>query len=182
MVKVNFPTSEPIYIHFPGKVGIGFAMVAILLLCVSVYTFAQNINVQGNFENITVEHNVYDTYNRKGMRIHVRFTIHNKMGEKCRASATYYYTNGTPLKDFNNEYSTMDGIVFVSEDFVPGFENTLYEDFQLFMPYTELHMSQGECDLMFIVSLYNYETDTTFAKSQSQAFHFSNSPVLSPEN
>jgi hypothetical protein len=61
------------------------------------------------------------------------------------------------------------GDVAVGEEFTPPYEGTLYNDFTLFMPYSELHTDAGQHHLMFVVHLL--AKGVTFA--QSDPYYFS---------
>ena len=103
---------------------------------------------------IWVDHNQFEGV-VKGMRIHVNFKVDNLKGGRGSVNAYFYYANGNPLKDFNKSYRTIDGNVSVGREFQPGYVNTLYEDdFHIFMPYSELHMSPGKHDLKFNVEIF----------------------------
>jgi hypothetical protein len=46
--------------------------------------------------------------------------------------------------------------VVVSERITPPYANTSFTDYVLFMPYSELHLSnQGKYDLKFLIYLYD---------------------------
>ena len=108
-------------------------------------------------EDVTVEHNVY-VDGKKGMKIHLKFSIQNCLGENCDALAYFYYANGSPIKDTNNSYNTSNGNVVGSVSFKPGYQNTTYNNLVMFMPYSEIHstITTGKVDMYFMAELYNY--------------------------
>jgi hypothetical protein len=108
---------------------------------------------KGRFIDIRVDHNVYES-SQKGMRIHTKFSVDNLKGIHCCAAAYFYFSSGEKLEDFNNLYSSTDGQVSVGSDFTPGYNSSTFNDFKLFMPYSELHMADGKHDLKFYVKLY----------------------------
>lgn len=136
-----------------------------------------NYNVSYNpiakIENVRVDHNVFGSGD-KGMRIYVDFNVANMYLRDGRVAAYFYFQDGTPLKDFNQKFRTTNGNVSVGDNFSAPFTISQYEDFSLFMPYNELHMTQGKFNLKFQVRIYerggdfldneNYYVSFTFTK------------------
>ena len=96
-------------------------------------------NKSAKINRIWVDHNVYED-GIKGMKIHINMNAYNLKSKQCRASAYFYTDSGTALTDRNDNYHTTDGKVSCGENFNPGYDNTIYEDFTIFMPYNELHI------------------------------------------
>ena len=121
-------------------------------------------------EEINVDHGVYQN-NAKGMKIHVKFTISGCKGESCRCIA-YFYENGKEMRDTNNSYQTSDGQVALGDDFHPGYENTKYDDFVMFMPMSELHTKStiGEIPCYFSVQIYNIDTKSFIGNEKKYYF------------
>ncbi len=124
--------------------------------------------VSCSLENIKVDHNVYAN-NQLGMKIYLSFTINNAQFTTCRASAYFYYAGGTPLKDFNSQYNTTGGNVASGQTFTPNYENSKFTKLEIFMPYDELEMSDGEHDLKFSVSIWSPTKEELI---QSGSYHF----------
>ncbi len=95
---------------------------------------------KNNLQDIRLEHNV-SKQGINGMNIHFSFIINDLKEIKCGAIAPFYYENKQPLKDFNNAYRTHEGYVAVYKDFIPPSERAIYQDFILFLPYQELHIT-----------------------------------------
>lgn len=106
-----------------------------------------------NIQNVWVEHNQYKD-GEKGMRIHVKFDIQNHKSKTGRVSCYFYKADGTALKDTNGYYKTNDGNVACGENFTPGYDDTIYEDFKLFMPYSELHTGYVSGAYKFYVAVW----------------------------
>jgi hypothetical protein len=113
-----------------------------------------NTKITAAINKLWVEYDVSEN-NVKGMRIHVNFTVYNYKGRTGYCSAYFYKSDGTPLKDYNNAYNTSTGNVATSNTFVPSFDNTIYNDYALFIPYTELHQSKGYYDLKLNVEIHS---------------------------
>ena len=125
-------------------------------------------------EDIWVDHNVYED-GVKGMRIHIKMNVHNFRNKSGRATVYFYDNNGNALVDRNNSYDTTDGKVAVGKNFTPGYDNTVYEDFKIFMPYNELHISyQGT--FKFYVMLWNKEVTPNTEMTESDWKYFTYTP------
>jgi hypothetical protein len=128
----------------------------------------------GTIQNITVEHNVKQSF-QTGMRIHVSFTINNRQKIKCQMAAYFLSGNGTYLLDYNNRFSTVDGKVSIGSYFTPKYMTAQYEDYQLFMPYNELHLGQGQYTLAFYVIIYDTVYKVSIAQSNNIGFSYTSS-------
>ena len=127
---------------------------------------------KANIQKIWVDHNQFEG-GVKGIRIHVKFHVDHFKGSKGRVVAYFYKKNGDALKDFNEKYDTIDGYVCVWKNFTPLYDNTLFSDFKLFMPYREFHRPQnlgsGKHDLKFRVRIFD---DNIPLSDRSDWFHF----------
>jgi serine/threonine protein kinase len=104
--------------------------------------------------DVTVDHNFTDN-DEKGMLIHVKFKISNMKGKQGEVAVWFYYENGDDLMDLNNEYES-NGHVTAIKSFTPSYSESIYQDFRIFMPNKELHVStQGKTDLKFLVGIVN---------------------------
>jgi hypothetical protein len=127
----------------------------------------------GYIEQVWSEFDVWRS-GYKGMVVHVRFHANGLLNVPCRAVAYFAYEGGQALRDFDGSYSTTDGKVSTSTTFTPGYENALYSDLQIFMPYEQLHMSDnGSADLEYHVELYAEDYGNHFAISRAVRFHYS---------
>ena len=132
---------------------------------VPVFDIEQPTNFTNNFirtstkttasvNKLWIEYDVLEN-NVKGMRIHVNFTIYNYKDRKGYCSAYFYNSDGTPLKDYNKVYSTSAGNVSAWNTFVPIYDNTSFNDYALFIPYSELHRSKGYYELKLYVEIHS---------------------------
>ena len=117
------------------------------------------ISRTANIESVTAEHNVYKD-NIKGMKIHVKFDVQNCKSESCGCLAYFYYENGNILENNNisDTYKTSSGHICVMTKFTPGYDNTTYNDLELFIPNYVLTDSAttGAKGFYFSVRLYNF--------------------------
>ena len=82
------------------------------------------------------------------MKVHVEFSTYNMLNIKGTCTANFYYANGTAIKDLNNSFQNADGNVSVEVVFTPGYRDAKYNDLELFIPYSELHVTNpGRTDL-----------------------------------
>jgi hypothetical protein len=128
------------------------ATILVLLICLVSNINAQNYNA--DIEQIWLEHNVYNG-NEKGVKIHVKFTVNNMLNKSGNVVAYFYFDNGTALKDYNQKYRTIGGDVSVGDKYTPNYTNAIYNDFVLFLPYSELHLSDGNHDLKCQVNIFD---------------------------
>lgn len=128
-------------------------------------------------QSVTVEHNT-DIDGRKGMTLHVKFSVRGLKDKSGRATAYFYdATNTTPLLDTNGEYCTIEDEpkVAVSAYFSPSFDRSTYYDFKIPIPYTELHqMGTDTKNLTVDVAIVDCSTSdrTVLDRKKNTAFSF----------
>ena len=109
-------------------------------------------------EKVWMEHNVYeniDGYNKKGLKIHIKFSVNNMRGDKLRAGVFFY--NNADNKGVSGKkgiYSTPEGVATVQETIVPKFNLTTFTDFTLFFPYYAFEVPTGKYDLHGQIYIY----------------------------
>ena len=136
----------------------------------SSYDNATNAKrVSADVEQVWIEHNVFDSNGIKGMWIHVKFTFRCMLNKQGDCILYFHDENGNALKDTNKKYWTSDGNVCTSKFFKPSYENSLYEDFKIFMPYSELHLDRTT-SCYFKVVIWN--GDEVIARSGKYSFRY----------
>lgn len=108
--------------------------------------------------------------NQKGLLIHCKFEVSKLKDIKCSVTAYFFFKGGTALKANNGNYHAADGQVCVEEKFIPSYEESVYKDFTLFMPYDELHLAEGKHELKFLIRLCDRSVDSEIARSND--YHF----------
>ena len=89
---------------------------------------------------------------RKGMEFHIRFHISNHRGRRGRACIFVYEEDGDPVRnDGEGCYVTPSGFLTVQETFTPRYDQSLYEDFCLFLPYDQFY--RGSCSYYAIAAI-----------------------------
>lgn len=128
-------------------------------------------NVEGKFNNITVEHNVTED-NIKGMKIHVSLNIKGMYKVLGTCVAYFYYENGNPIKDRNGLYRTAGGDASASKNFVPSYYNANFSDITIFMPYRELEVGDGKHSLKFSCTVWDSNSFDSRSIMKSQYYKF----------
>ena len=97
-------------------------------------------------EKIWVDYDVREN-GRLGMRIHVRFSVFNMKGVDSQLVVSFEKADGTQLTTTDKKFANKDGQVAVSRALKPGWDDTVYKDLDVFMPYEELKLGPGRYDL-----------------------------------
>jgi hypothetical protein len=129
------------------------------------------VMASASINNVTVEFDVLQS-SQRGMRIHTDFGIAHGGGMECQIIAYFRYANGSPLLDQNLQDRAADGQVSLSSKFTPPYEYTRYKDYDLFLPYDELHLSSGQYDLTFKVVIFDLISSTPITRSENTAFSY----------
>lgn len=132
---------------------------------------ASSSRFSGNIENIWVDYDQWQS-GKKGMLIHVKFTVDGMKGREGRCAAYFKYEDGDFLNDYNDDYCSSSGQVSCSDTFTPNYESTRFSDFKLFMPYDELHMASGKYDLAFFILIYDQDSQDDIVRSDDKTFSF----------
>jgi len=98
------------------------------------------------FEKIWVDYNVREK-GRLGMLIHVKFSVYNMKDVDSYLAVYFEKADGTKLKTTNKKFSSNDGQVAVFRSLKPGYQDTVYKDLEVFMPYEELKLPGGKYNL-----------------------------------
>jgi hypothetical protein len=137
-----------------------------------VATVSISADLKGEIQDIKVDYDVTDENGKKGMRIHVKFTVDNGKDVPCQATAYFYdEATGETVKNTDPNYSSVVGDLAVSSTFKPGFDSTIYDDFILFMPYEQIRLT-GEHKLYFVVQAYVLSPYKNIVSSARQPFTF----------
>lgn len=93
-------------------------------------------------KSVSVSNNA-DVDGEKGLSVNVSFNISGMKGYSGKVSCYFYDTSGNALIDTNDSYGTTGNpsCVAVSRSINPGYDNTVYTDFDVKIPYKELHLS-----------------------------------------
>ena len=103
---------------------------------------AASSSKNATIKSVSVSNNA-DVDGEKGLSVKVSFDVSGMKDQKGRVSCYFYDSNGNALVDKNNRYYTTGSPSYVSsgEDIKPRFENSTYTEFEVKIPYSELHLS-----------------------------------------
>ena len=118
-----------------------------------------------------ITQNVFQS-NQPGLQICLNFNIKNRKGIQCRAVTYFFDEQHNPLQDVNQRFKTTNGEVSVGSTFRPGFENCNYDNYILFLPYSELDRKDGEFRLGFNTKIYDEITKTFLTTSPDFFFRY----------
>jgi hypothetical protein len=107
---------------------------------------------RAEFEKIRVDYNVREK-GRLGMRIHVKFSVFNMKGVDSEMAVFFEKADGTKLKSTSKTYSSKSGQTAAYRSLKPGYDETIYKDLDVFMPYDELKLGRGKYDLKMDVDV-----------------------------
>lgn len=98
------------------------------------------------FENLWVDYDVTEN-NLKGMRVHVKCTLKDLKNIDCYLALYFEKKNGEILKSSKTAYSSTTGQLAVYKSLKPSYDEAVYNDLQLFIPYNEFNLTSGRHDL-----------------------------------
>ena len=131
-----------------------------------------NIPASATIKNMEVSHNVFQS-GQPGIQIRLCFTIQHRKGFSCGVLAYFRDEQGNGLVDLNNKFKTSSGYVCVGSSCTPDFEDALFNDYILFLPYAELDLPDGKRNLQFNVQIYDDIGKDFISKSEPVYFAFS---------
>ena len=105
-----------------------------------------NSSMKAELKRMWIEYNVTEG-GEKGMRIHVNYSVHGMKGVPSYLALYFAKESGDKLKNSNTGYTSSDGQLALYKEMEPAYEDTVYEDSTLFLPYDEINLSSGKYDL-----------------------------------
>jgi len=124
-------------------------------------------------ESVRADHNVFEN-GRKGMRVHAKIHLNGMKGEKASFLAFFYDGDNNTLQDTDDTFTTSAGKICCWKDVVPKYENALWEDATMFLPYEQLHLTEDRRNLSFrvVVRDESGKSPVTVVKSDPVAFTY----------
>jgi hypothetical protein len=104
------------------------------------------------FKNIWLEERVTEG-GQQGVRIHVKFTTYGMKNLDAYLAVYFMDEDGNYLKDNNDKFNSSSGDVAVYRDLKPGYDPANYDDYYVFMPYSELDLPNGNWNLTMDVKV-----------------------------
>ncbi len=108
-----------------------------------------------------------------GMLIHVSFEIDGLENVPCAIGAYFYTEAGERLNDQNGEYASEGNQVIAYQNFTPVYPSAQFDDFELFLPYDELELPNGDYDLKFLISIWDMAMVEEVVSSPYYSFTYS---------
>jgi hypothetical protein len=104
------------------------------------------IKADVNFEDMWIDYDVTEA-GKKGMRIHLKFSTINLKGVDAYAAIYFQKKNGEKIEGLHSEYRSKNGQLALYKSLKPAYDEAVYKDVQLFMPYSEINVGTGKFDL-----------------------------------
>ena len=81
--------------------------------------------------------------------------------------AYFFFQNGNKLINHYGQFRAPDGHVSVSNIFKPEYENAIFYDYVLFMPYNAFGLPRGNYSLKFCVSILDNANKTMITSNDN---------------
>jgi len=121
------------------------------------------------FKSCWIDYNVTEG-SRKGMRIHVNVEVTGLKGVDSKLVARVQKDDGEYLPS-SSSYSNSDGELETSYSIKPGYPTTVYEDADMFLPYSEINLRKGVWNLKLDIDL-SYEDGELIQHLTFKEFEF----------
>lgn len=115
-------------------------------------------DIKTSFDRAWVDYNVTEN-GRNGMRIHVKFSVKNLKGVSSYVAVYFQKKDGTNLTTSDSDFRSENGNLAVFSSLKPAYDDAVYNDVQLFMPYEELGLKRGKHDLKMDIDLIRENGD-----------------------
>lgn len=109
-------------------------------------------DVTVKFDGIDVDYNVREN-GQLGMRMIVNFTVTGMKGKDSYVAIHFQTRDGDPLPANPGDYRDVNGNLAAFRTLKPDYDETLYKDLELFMPYDEFDLPVGRHNLKMDVDL-----------------------------
>jgi hypothetical protein len=106
---------------------------------------------QAVFKNCRVDYNVSEG-GRRGMRIYVDFEVTGLKGVDAKLLARVQKEDDTFVMS-DSSYSNGEGQLETSFSMKPGYETTVFENAEMFLPYSELNLRRGDWNLKLDIDI-----------------------------
>jgi len=129
-----------------------------------------NNKPSASFKDIWVDYDVKES-NQLGMRIHVKFTAYGMKNLNSYLAIYFMTEDGDYLKDKNDKYNSSSDDVAVYRELTPAYDPADFNDLSVFMPYSELDLTDGSWDLKMDVKLI-YKAGGLIQELTKKAFNY----------
>lgn len=130
-----------------------------------------NLPATATIKKIDVKHNIVQS-GQVGLQVEVEFSIQNRKGLPCEVCAFFFDENNESLLDNNKTFYSTTGTVVTYSQITPEYEDALYKNITLFLPYAELDLPDCKHKLSFHVSIYDVTGKSFITRSEKVYFEF----------
>ena len=109
-------------------------------------------NVKVKFQKVWVDYNITEKGDL-GMRVHLKFEVSKLKDVDSFVIVYFQKKDDTYLENGTGEYEAKNGRVASIKALKPGFEPTVYQDLDIFMPYDSLNLDPGKYNLKMDIDL-----------------------------
>lgn len=102
--------------------------------------------MSAKLKRMWIEYNVTEGA-EKGMRIHVNYSVHGMKGVPSYLALYFAKESGDKLYSSKTGFKSADGQLALYKEMEPAYEDTVYDDSTLFLPYDEIDLTTGKYDL-----------------------------------
>ena len=110
------------------------------------------------FDRVWVDYNVTKD-GEMGMRVHVKFDVSGMKGVDSNVIVYFQKEDGSNLMGGSGIYRSKDGRMIGIQPLKPAYDDTVYKDLEVFVPYDELNsgLTKGKHNLKMDVDLTDDE-------------------------
>lgn len=120
--------------------------------------------------DIRIRHEIRSN-NQYGMAIDISFNIDGAKGENCDVILMFYNkVNGAKLMKYSSGYSTSSNNLCASRKFIPSYDNSTFNNFEIFIPYSAFELPNNPYELEFKVYIRKISNNKTLAVSSKKPF------------
>lgn len=127
--------------------------------------------VNSTFNKVWLEHNV-TSGGDKGMIVHADFTVSGMKGKQIEVISFFYDESKNKHLGSTHGFKATDNHICVSETAEPGYANSHYSDFKLFIPYSALNFKTGEHKYYCSVLIRDVSNNYSVVGTRSQYLSF----------
>lgn len=98
--------------------------------------------IAAKFERMWIDYDITQG-GELGMLMHVTFSVQQMKGVSGQIAYGFEMENGDRLYSSNDLYKSKNGQLTIYRDINPTYDDSFYEDLQVFMPYRELTVGEG---------------------------------------
>lgn len=167
-------------------------IVAVLVCILAIGADAKNIHPNINNKSFVAHPDIWiDSFwvnydqlqeGKKGLLVHIKLSVYGMKDIDCSVAIYFLYGFEKPVKDKNQKFYTAAGNVAIYKDIKPIYDDAVFNDLQIFMPYDELELDPGSHKLKMDID-FTYSDGTRIQHLKYYDFNYtqpgSNSKTVS---